>query len=167
MYDRKLTVAEVRRRIDRYYVPYRAALREALDAAWRRHGAVWHFDLHSMKSRSNASNPDPRPTRPDFVIGDRDGTTAPPALTSWVADYFSRLGHSVSINHPYRGADLVRVHGDPANRRYSLQIEINRALYMDESTCTRRADFSCLREKLGQFAVAVREQVGALIRASA
>ena len=53
--------------------------------------------------------------RPDFVIGDRRGTTAPPEVTAWVADHFSRLGYRVTINQPYQGADIIRAHGQPAS----------------------------------------------------
>ncbi|MSU50530.1 MAG: N-formylglutamate amidohydrolase [Opitutus sp.] len=157
MYDRRLTVAEVRARIDGHYLPYRRALEQAIDAAWQRHGAVWHFNCHSIKSRGNAMNRDQGALRPDFVIGDRNGCTAPASLTAWVAEFFMGRGYQVKINDPYRGADVVRAHGDPAHRRFSIQIEINRALYMDEATCVRSSGFAPLAADLGAFALAVRE----------
>lgn len=156
MYDRALSVAEVRQRIDRHYTPYRRALSDVIDETWRRHGKVWHFNCHSMKSHGNAMNRDGGAARPDFVISDRDGTTAPPALTVWVAEFFRSLGYSAKINDPYRGADIVRTHGDPAHGRCSIQIELNRALYLDEATCERSAGFARLRGHLGEFARAVR-----------
>jgi N-formylglutamate deformylase len=152
MYDRKLSVTEVRHRIEAYYLPYRAALRTAVEATAARHGLVWHFNCHSMKSRGNAMNRDAGATRPDFVIGDRVGTTAPPEFTAWVAAWFRGRGYSVAVNDPYRGADIVRAHGDPARHRYSVQIEINRALYLDESTCERGPRFAALRDELTEFA---------------
>ena len=158
MYDRRLSVAEVRRRIDECFIPYRHALREMIDAAWRRHGAVWHFNCHSMKSRGNAMNRDAGAARPDFVIGDRDGTTASPAFTVWVAEYFTQLGYRVKINDPYRGADIIRTHGDPARGRTSIQIEINRGLYLTEATCERGPRFATLRDELTGFAQAVAAQ---------
>lgn len=159
MYRRKLSVAEVRGRLDRWYQPYRAALAAELDAAWARHGAVWHFDMHSMKARGNAMNRDRGALRPDFVIGDRGGTTAPPELTAWVAAFFTRLGYTVTVNKPYQGADLVRAHGDPARRRFSVQIEINRGLYLDEATGERSAGFARVRDELSAFARAVAGRV--------
>jgi N-formylglutamate deformylase len=155
MYDRKLSVAEVRCRIDHFYTPYRRALAETIEALWRRHGLVWHFNCHSMKSRGNAMNRDQGAARPDFVIGDRDGATAPPAFSSWVAAYFTGLGYGVKINDPYLGADIVRAHGDPVRGRYSVQIEINRALDLDEATCARGTRFRALRDELTGFARAV------------
>ncbi len=155
MYERKLTVAEVRHRIDRHYLPYRRALQAELDAAWARDGRVFHFDCHSMKSKGNAMNVDRGSARPDLVISDREGRTAPPKLTTWVAEYFSTRGFTVKINDPYKGGDLVRSYGNPAQRRYSLQIEINRARYLEEHSCERSAKFAPLRAELGSFAAAV------------
>lgn len=157
MYDRHLTVAEIESRIDDYYTPYRRALRQLVDAAWKHHGAVWHFNCHSMKSRGNAMNRFNGASRPDFVIGDRHGTTSTPALTRWVADFFMHRGYSVRINDPYAGADIIREHGDPPRRRYSLQIEINRALYMDETNCERGRGFSRIRGDMTALAGAVEE----------
>lgn len=157
MLDRKLSVAEVRHRIEHYYQPYRRALREQLDAAWRWHGAVWHFNCHSMKSRGNAMNRDRDQPRPDFVISDRDGTTAPPVTTAWVASFFSDLGYKVKINDPYRGGDIVIANGAPAQHRTSIQIEINRELYMNEMTFEKHAGFAVLAQHLDRFAAAIGE----------
>ncbi len=161
MYHRRLSVDEVRRRIDGCHRPYREALAREIDAAWGRHGRVWHFNCHSMKSRGNAMNTDAGRSRPDFVIGDRDGTSADPAVSRWVADHFAALGYRVAINDPYRGADIVRAHGDPARGRCSVQIEINRAVYMDESTCEPGPGFARLRDHLTGFAHAAAARLGA------
>jgi N-formylglutamate deformylase len=155
MYERKLTVAEVRGRIDRYYLPYRRALQAELDAAYAREGRVFHFNCHSMKSQGNAMNVDRGSARPDFVISDREGRTAPPKLTAWVAQYFSARGYTVKVNDPYKGGDIVRSFGDPARRRYSVQIEVNRSCYLDESTCARSPGFLPMCTELGGFAAAV------------
>jgi N-formylglutamate deformylase len=151
MYDRLLSVEEVRARIDLYYRPYRLALRDALEAIHVRHGTVWHFNCHSMKSRGNDMNTDSGAVRPDFVVSDQLGRTADPALTQWVADYFSGRGFSVAINDPYRGGDLVGTFGAPERHRHSIQIEINRALYMDEARFTRGPEFGRIRTELAGF----------------
>ena len=75
---------------------------------------------------------DPGRARADFVLGDRDGTTCAPEFTRLVADTLRDLGYAVAINDPYKGVEIVRRHGRPAENRHSLQIEINRTLYMDE-----------------------------------
>lgn len=164
MYDVLLPLAEVRARIDHYYLPYRAALEAALDGAWQQFGHVWHVDCHSMKSRGNAMNEDNGALRPDVVVSDRSGTSADPAFTAWVADTLRALGFSVQINDPYRGGDLVRSYGNPAAHRHSIQIELNRALYMDEATCEKHDGFAALRGQLTRFVEALRGYVNERIK---
>jgi len=152
MYDRKLSIAEVQHRIDRYYDPYHAQLQELINEAHARFGQVWHIDCHSMKSVGNAMNIDNGARRPDFVLGDRDGSAADPAFTEWVARQLQAQGYVVKINDPYRGAELVRAYSDPQHGRYSIQIEINRGLYMDEQSLERSAGFVTLQHNLTQLA---------------
>lgn len=158
MYDRRLSVAEVRSRLERYYRPYRAALQQAIDAAHARSGVVFHVDCHSMKSRGNAMNVDNGAERPDFVISDRHGTTADAAHTIWACDWFRARGYTVQMNVPYQGGDLVRSFGRPAEGRHSIQIEINRARYMDEATFTRSAEFGAMRESCAAFVRALADR---------
>lgn len=160
MYGRRLSVGEVAARIEDFHAPYRRALKTALDDVHRRHGVVWHFNCHSMKSRGRGLGGRRGPARADFTLGDRHGTTAPPDLTAWVATFFSSRGYRVSINRPYRGADIVRSHGDPRRRRYSLQIEINRSLYMDEASCVPHRGFAPVQGALTAFARAIAAVAG-------
>lgn len=154
MYDRLLSLAEVRHRLDRHYRPYREALRQEVERAAGRHGDVWHFNVHSMKARGNRMNRDAGAARPDVVVSDRDGTTASPAVTRWVADFFSDRGHRVAINDPYHGADIVRSIGQPARGRHSIQIELNRACYLEEATGERGPRFAGWKRELAEFASA-------------
>jgi N-formylglutamate deformylase len=151
LYDRKLTIAEVRHRIDAYYRPYRNALKHAAEHAFAEHGALWHVDCHSMKSRGNAMNVDAGAARPDIVISDRLGSTADPSFTQWAARHFRNAGFSVQVNDPYQGGDLLTAVSDPARERHSIQIELNRALYMDEAAFTKHAGFPKLKEALAFF----------------
>lgn len=100
----------------------------------------------------------------DVVLGDRHGTTCEAGFVDLVASAFRAGGYTVAINDPYEGAELVRVAGDPARNRHSLQIEINRALYMDEHTREPNAGFGALRAAIGevlrQVADHVRHRVG-------
>lgn len=159
MYGRRLSIAEVQHRIDNYHVPYRAALAALLDEAFRAHGIVCHVNCHSMKSRGNEMNVDAGSVRPDVVISDRRGTTADPALTAWVSQWFAARGYSVQTNEPYQGGDLVRSFGAPASGRHSIQIEINRALYMDEATFERHAGFASVQDDLGAFGAALAQRL--------
>jgi N-formylglutamate deformylase len=154
MYRRKLTAAEVRDRIDRCYLPYHAALDAELEARHREHGAVWHLNCHSMPAVGDAMADDPGRERADFVLGDRDGTTCSPAFTAYVTSTLSDLGYSVAVNDPYKGVEIVRRHGRPDEHRHSLQIELNRRLYMDESTLLPNAGYPKLEADLARLVVA-------------
>jgi len=148
MYGRKLTLDEVRRRIDRYYAPYHAALAAEISGLHRTFGAVWHINCHSMPAVGDANADDPGRERADFVLGDRDGTTCEPVFTELVARTLRDMGYSVAVNDPYKGVELVRIHGRPAERRHSLQIEIKRTLYMDEATLEANRQYTELEDNL-------------------
>ncbi|PIF75772.1 N-formylglutamate deformylase [Variovorax sp. 54] len=135
IYDRPLTVAEVRQRIDQCWRPYHAAVAQAIDDAHARHGYSIHINCHSMPAIAGSHATDfPGLAHADFVIGDRDGSTADPALSQQLCAHLRARGYSVDYNHPYKGVELVRRHGNPAANRHSIQVEINRKLYMDEAT---------------------------------
>jgi N-formylglutamate deformylase len=135
IYSRKLSVAEVQSRIERCWTPYHAAVAQAIEDAHSRHGYAIHINCHSMPAVAGQFSTDfPGLVHADFVIGDRDGTTAAPALSRKVCSHLESLGYNVSYNHPYKGVELVRRYGDPARQRHSIQVEINRKLYMDEET---------------------------------
>ncbi|HTS24130.1 MAG TPA: N-formylglutamate amidohydrolase [Casimicrobiaceae bacterium] len=161
MYARPLPVAEVERRIALCYEPYHAAVAGALDERHRRFGAVWHLDCHSMPAVGDVMSDDPGRPRADFVLGDRDATTCEPEFTAFVAATLSGMGYDVAINDPYKGVELVRRHGRPAERRHSLQIEVNRKLYMDETTLERNAGFSALQADLARLVEALADYVRA------
>jgi len=81
----------------------------------------------------------------DFVLGDRDGTTCAPELTDFVVRVLRGCGYTVRINEIYKGVEIVKRQGRPAARRHSLQIEVDRALYMDQKTLEKTTDFTRLR----------------------
>lgn len=166
VYARKLSVAELQQRIARCYLPYHAMLQGICDRLHGKFGAVWLVNCHSMPARGNAMSSDgPNALRADFVLGDRDGTTCAPELTDFVARLLRGRGYSVKINDPYKGVEIVRRHGLPVQSRHALQIEVNRALYMDERTlapndryATLKADLDHLIAGLASFAGAARVQ---------
>lgn len=156
IYSRKLSIDEVRRRITHYHQPYQKAVKDALDAAHAHFGAVWHINCHSMPAvSSKISEEGPGKLRADFVLGDRDGTTCEPEFTAFVAAILRKLGYEVKVNDPYKGVELVRAFSDPKVGRHSLQIEINRRLYMDESTRERSPGFPELSRNMEHLVKAV------------
>jgi N-formylglutamate deformylase len=166
IYERKLASAEVVHRIETYWRPYRALLTQQLAQAAAVHGGYWHLNLHSMPSNVYERLGLPARKAADIVLGDRNGTSCGPEFLALVRAAFEVQGLVVAVNDPYEGAELVRVHGEPARRRHSLQIEINRALYMNEATRERSNGFEPLRraidEVLLRVAVYVRQAAPAL-----
>lgn len=146
LYDEPLAAADVTARIDGYWQPYHAAVAAALDAAYAAFGRVYHVNCHSMRSRGNATDEDGEAERADFVISDADGTTSSPRLTHLVRDYLRDRGYSAPLNDPYKGAELITRYSDPAAGRHSIQIEINRKLYMDEGAIDRSDAFDGFRD---------------------
>jgi len=152
IYGRKLSVAEVKERIVRYHQPYQRAVKDALDATHDHFGAVWHVNCHSMPAMSGRiSEEGPGKPRADFVLGDRDGTTCEPAFTALVAQSLRGMGYEVKINDPYKGVELVRAFSDPAAQRHSLQIEVNRRLYLDERTREKSSGYAELKRDIDRL----------------
>jgi N-formylglutamate deformylase len=152
IYGRKLAIDEVMRRIVNYHQPYQRAVKDALDRAHAHFGGVWHLNLHSMPAvSSNISEEGPGKARADFVLGDRDGTTCEPEFTVVVAETLRAMGYQVKINDPYKGVELVRAFSDPMAGRHSLQVEVNRRLYMDEKLRTRTPGFAALQANLARL----------------
>lgn len=149
IYDRKLSVAELQQRIDRYYTPYYAQLKKLADSAVATHGTAWHINCHSMPSMAaEYATEHPGLEHPDFVVGDRDGTTCDTRFTDRVVGLLKDMGYDVWRNHPYKGVEIVRVVGQPQANRHSLQLEINRKLYMDETALAHNAGFGKLQANL-------------------
>lgn len=149
IYSRKLSVAEVRARIARCWQPYHAAVAQAIDDAQRQHGYSLHVNCHSMPAVASSHATDfPGEKHADFVVGDRDGSTASPALSALVCQHLRALGYDVAYNHPYKGVELVRRYSQPAAQRHSIQLEINRKLYMNEATLEITAGFEPLKAHL-------------------
>jgi N-formylglutamate deformylase len=156
IYDRRLSVDEVQSRIDRCWHPYHEALDQAVRAARRRHGYVVHIDCHSMPAVAQAySTEHPGLAHADFVLGDRDGSSADPRLTRRIERFLNSRGYTVSVNHPYKGVEIVRKHGRPREQQHSVQLEINKRLYMDERTLERTEGFGPLQGTLRELTEAL------------
>ncbi|MBB3945278.1 N-formylglutamate amidohydrolase [Rhizobium skierniewicense] len=160
MYDRKLSVAELENRIDTYWRPYHRALVHLLDTTYDTFDRVYHVNCHSMPAFGHVLSPDPAGTiRKDIVIGDYDGTSSEPDFVQLVIKTLESFGYSVSLNVPFRGAELVSAYNTPAKNRHSIQIELNRSLYMDEVTREKNAGYSELKENLARLGTVLKDYV--------
>ncbi|HEY0435832.1 MAG TPA: N-formylglutamate amidohydrolase [Phenylobacterium sp.] len=146
IYARKLTFAEARRRIEDAHRPYHAALERLIAEAHRAHGYAILIDWHSMPAAAAKVGGRERPC--DIVLGDRFGAACAGVLTLRVERELEAMGYRVARNSPYAGGYTTEHYGRPSRRTHALQIEINRALYLDEATLTPTAGFEQLKADL-------------------
>jgi N-formylglutamate amidohydrolase len=155
IYDQRIPVDDALRRIEALYKPYHRALRRLVTRIHRNFGTVVLLDCHSMPSAGGSRD---ERTRADFVLGDRYGTSCSPGVTDVVEATLAEFGYSVSRNKPYAGGFITEHYGNPPAGVHTLQLEINRALYMDERRYERSehferlaADLNALADRLGEL----------------
>ena len=165
IYDRKLPVDEVRARIENYHRPYHGAVRDRIAATHERFGRSWHIDCHSMNAIGGAqAEGGAGRARADIVLGDRDSTTCDAGFTEFVRGVLAGFGYDVKINDPYKGVELVRAYSDPAQGRMSLQLEVNKRLYMDEATREKSAGFDAVQKHLSALVEALVDYTSHALR---
>jgi N-formylglutamate amidohydrolase len=145
IYREPLSVEAALERINRLYTPYHDTLAGLLLDAKREFGLAVLIDCHSMPSNKMA---DQGAGRPDFVLGDRFGTSCSGELTRLAASQLEALGYAVALNKPYAGGYITEHYGRPHKAQHVLQIEINRSLYMDEQSFQKSPGFTRLRASL-------------------
>ena len=154
IYDQRIPVDDALRRIESLYKPYHRALRRLFTRLHRDFGAAILVDCHSMPS--SAGHRDDRP-RPEFVLGDRYGTSCTGAVSETIEKTLRGMGYSVSRNKPYAGGFITEHYGNPAAGLHAIQLEINRGLYMDERRYERSQNFGKLAVDLEVLAVRLGE----------
>lgn len=145
IYARPLTLAAALERVNSLYKPFHTALADLLDRTYRRFGMAILLDCHSMPSASMAH---PHGPRPEFVLGDRFGASCDAKLTRIVRDSMIRLGYQVHLNRPYAGGFITEHYGRPHKGIHALQVEINRALYLNEASLRPTSGFFTLRRQI-------------------
>ena len=134
IYARKLTLAEAKARIDTAHRPYHDALDRLLAQARNAHGLAILVDWHSMPAAAARGHRARGGGPCDIVLGDRFGAACGPKLTGLMEKALEGLGYRVARNAPYAGGYTTEHYGRPARRTHAIQVEINRALYMNETT---------------------------------
>ena len=155
IYGRRLPVAEALARIEAIYRPYHRALSGLIGRARQQFGLAVLVDCHSMPSTPRQ---DDKPTTADIVIGDRYGTSCSPVFVDSICSQFQRLGYTVSRNKPYAGGFNTEYYGNPGGNCHAIQIEINRALYLDERTLEQGPGFEVTRRALQDVMSALAAQ---------
>lgn len=152
IYDRKLSIDEVQQRIQRYALPYQAQLQKLIDDHHQAFGVCYHINCHSMNAVSGKMGEGGAGiSRADVVLGDRDGTTCDAEFTHLVKDFMQGCGYGVKINDPFKGVELVRAFSNPAQGKHSLQVELNKRLYTDDTGRGKGQGYDKLAQDLQQL----------------
>jgi N-formylglutamate amidohydrolase len=152
IYRERLAVEDALLRIETLYKPYHRALRRLINRVHQTFGAAVVVDCHSMPS-IGVSRDEPR--RPDVVIGDRYGTSCAQLLPDIVEATMGRLGYSVGRNKPYAGGFITEHYGNPASGLHAIQLELNRAIYMDERRREKSPRFAQVAADFAELADAL------------
>lgn len=148
IYRGKITMEEAQQRIEAYWLPYHETLQALLDRAFERHGQAVLIDCHSMPHEAIDGVVRSGMTRPDVVLGDRFGAAASGDVMDRVEAAFVAQGFNVMRNTPFAGAYVTQTYGRPSQGQHAVQVEIDRALYMDERTVKPNAQFETVRTAL-------------------
>ncbi|MGI9423001.1 MAG: N-formylglutamate amidohydrolase [Hyphomicrobiaceae bacterium] len=148
IYDCNLPLAAAFERIDRLYKPFHNALKQLINETRDRFGYAVLIDCHSMPSSSTNY---PASARPDFVIGDRFGTSCDVRVTRALRDILTAAGHQVQLNRPYAGGFITEYYGQPKHCVHAVQIEVNRGLYLDEISLERAPDYAGFCERMTEI----------------
>jgi N-formylglutamate amidohydrolase len=152
IYNRKLSIDEVQQRIQRYALPYQAQLQKLIDDHQQNFGVCYHINCHSMNAVSGKMGEGGAGiARADVVLGDRDGTTCDAEFTHLVKDFMQGCGYEVKINDPFKGVELVRAFSNPAQGKHSLQVELNKRLYTDDTGRGKGVGYDKLAQDLQQL----------------
>jgi N-formylglutamate amidohydrolase len=155
IYRHKLRFAEALERVERFYRPYHDTLARLVEETRAKFGYCLLIDCHSMPSfgavSRGASGPAYRRQPFDFVLGDCHGSACSPLVTAAAEGWLTARGYAVSRNTPYAGGFTTRHYGRPGAGVHALQVEINRGLYMNEATMTRKPFLNQLAEQMGEL----------------
>lgn len=148
IYRGKLTRAEAENRITRFWHPYHRALRDLIEATHGQFGQAILIDCHSMPHEALEHHSRPGRDLPDVVLGDRFGAAAAPWVMTAVETAFQAEGFRVSRNTPFAGAFIAQSYGRPSAGRHVVQVELDRALYMDENTIAPLPEFAAFAARM-------------------
>ncbi|MFN4099088.1 MAG: N-formylglutamate amidohydrolase [Pararhodobacter sp.] len=146
IYRGKLPLAEAERRITRYWHPYHHALAGLIERQHARFGAVLLCDMHSMPHEALSGHMARGGIRPDVIVGDRWGASAGAGVVAAVEAVLRDAGFVVARNAPFAGAYVAQRYGQPSRGMHAVQIEIDRALYLDEARVEPLAGFENFRQ---------------------
>lgn len=161
IYRGKIALAEAEARLARHWHPYHDALHLLMQESHLAFGMAVLIDCHSMPHEAIESHSRPGQPRPEIVLGDRFGASAGREVVEQVESAFRAAGLRVARNAPFAGAYIAQTYGRPSRRQHAIQIEIDRALYMDESRIEKRADFAAFQQVISGVVATIADSFGA------
>jgi N-formylglutamate amidohydrolase len=148
IYAKKLRFAEAIQRIEGLYHPYHQALRRLIEETEGVFGGCLLIDCHSMPSAAGSGGGQ---DAADIVLGDCHGASCAPQIIDAASGFLVERGFVIAVNAPYAGGFTTGFYGRPRAHRHALQIEINRALYMDERSYRRKPRFARLVKDMAEL----------------
>jgi N-formylglutamate amidohydrolase len=161
IYRGRVPSREIEHRLETCWRPYHTALTMLVEQTFRQFGAALLIDAHSMPSSASTIGSRDRDHRVDIVLGDNHGESCAPELVDWAEAWFAQQGLRVRRNQPYAGGFTTQRYGRPAIGRHTLQIEINRALYMNEDRHEKLPDARRIERMMTGLLEAIATQANA------
>jgi len=153
----KMSLSEAKARIDQVHTPYHSVLGALMRETRDQRGTAILMDCHSMPHDALVGSPLVNGVRPEIVLGDRFGASCARWITDAAVDIFAQAGFSVARNAPFAGGYITQAYGRPSQSFHTLQIEIDRALYMNEATISKNSDFGGIKERLDHIVAALAQ----------
>lgn len=160
VHRRAIPVATAQGWLTDFYDSYHRELCQRLDDGYREHAGIWHINCHSIKSSGLFPNAGNGQGPVDFIVSNMDGQTSSPDFLDLPVELLKARGFNVQVNNSFKSAHLINAYSDPLSNRHSIQIGVNRSLYLDERTFDKSDDFLALQATLA----GVIDEIAAYVR---
>jgi len=153
--ERKLSVEEVKHRLANFHEPYHLELARILGKMKQQHGVAFQLSCHCMSAVGAPTHADPGKARADFNLGNMNGATCSAEFLSFLTKTLEGLGHTVSLNFPYYGGELIARHANPKEGVQSVFIELNKKLFIDTKTFKKTENYDPLKSSIDKLLTAI------------
>lgn len=143
IYSAKLSITEVNQRLKTHYYPYHMIIQNLINSAQVNFGYSVLVDCHSMPAQFS-----PTHQAPDFIIGNLHNKSCDEVISQTIYEFLLHAGFKIRFNQPYAGGTITKKYHDLAKGQHSIQIEINRGLYMHEKKIQKNSNFDALQTVL-------------------
>jgi N-formylglutamate amidohydrolase len=156
---RPLTQEEHQFLVNLVYEPFHRQIQSIVSQVSQLHEHIWHLDLHSMPSVGTSQHRDPGQLRADIVISDQHGRSADKKFVDLIITAYVRSGFKVGYNWPYYGGKITELYGNPSRKHHTVQVELNRSLYMNEETKQKNEHFVATQKKIESAITFIKNEI--------